>query len=110
MLLRFIEYTLFEENGEPQVLEKEPKYLKVSDLLVFGHQMELSRSQILDIWIQLLPCSNLELCCNKLTSIGALDYIFDVIQYSIDRKELKQASGSCSQLIIEGFKEAIESS
>ena len=77
MLLRFIEYKV--DEGETNVEEKEPKYLKVSDLLVLGHEMSLTRSCLLEIWIQLLACSNLELCCNKLTTIGKLDYIFDVI-------------------------------
>ena len=71
--------------------------------------MQLSRACIVAIWIQLFACANLELCCNKLTSIGALDYVFDVIRYFIDRKELYQSSGNCSELIIEGFKEALES-
>ena len=49
MLLRFIEYRV--DEGETRVEEKEPKYLKVSDLLVLGHEMSLSRSCLLEIWI-----------------------------------------------------------
>ena len=49
MLLRFIEYKV--EEGETNVEQKEPKYLKVSDLLVLGHEMSLTRSCLVAIWI-----------------------------------------------------------
>lgn len=134
MLLRFIEYCLTDKNCKgreegldvskesgiedgladeekvPMVEELEPKYLKVSSLIVLADELQFDRLEILKIWIQLFEHANLELCCNKLTSIGKLDYIFDVIQHFVDRNELMQSSGNCCQLIIEGFKEALESS
>ena len=50
MLQRFIEYKVTPE-GQASVQDQEPKYLKVSSLLLLGSELQLSRSCIVEIWI-----------------------------------------------------------
>ena len=68
-------------------------------------EIKLERQDMIKLWIQLFPLSDISKCCSNLARIGKLEYVSDMVEYLISTGQDK--SDYFSILIVESFKEAL---